>query len=191
MSRINKLTERICPAKENCNHVCDPTSDCEALRYADRVIDAGYGEIDEITKDVVAEFDQALEGVRLSADAFERICDIKRRCGYTSTDKYSRVPVGKLCRLDFSNEVNELAKFIGDYNMQKGSIDERYLPYVQDVARGIVDAGWRKDQLLVKEIVDTIESAVNQGNAANALTTLWAVLDGFREKYGLETDHER
>lgn len=25
-------------------------------------------------------------------------------------------------------EILELAKFIGDYNMQKGSIDERYLP---------------------------------------------------------------
>ena len=41
-------------------------------------------------------------------------------------------------------EILELAKFIGDYNMQKGSIDERYLPYVKEVAEAIYDAGYRK-----------------------------------------------
>lgn len=41
-------------------------------------------------------------------------------------------------------EICELAKFIGDYNMQKGSIDERYLPYVREVAAAIYDAGYRK-----------------------------------------------
>ena len=41
-------------------------------------------------------------------------------------------------------EIYELAKFIGDYNMQKGSIDERYLPYVREVAAVIYDAGYRK-----------------------------------------------
>lgn len=41
-------------------------------------------------------------------------------------------------------EIYELAKFIGDYNMQKGSIDERYLPYVREVAAAIYDAGYRK-----------------------------------------------
>lgn len=41
-------------------------------------------------------------------------------------------------------EISELAKFIGDYNMQKGSIDERYLPYVREVAEAIYDEGYRK-----------------------------------------------
>lgn len=41
-------------------------------------------------------------------------------------------------------EIHTLAKFIGDYNMQKGSIDERYLPYVKEVATAIYDAGYRK-----------------------------------------------
>lgn len=39
-----------------------------------------------------------------------------------------------------------LAKFIGDYNMQKGSIDERYLPYVWEVAEAIYDEGYRKTE---------------------------------------------
>lgn len=41
-------------------------------------------------------------------------------------------------------EILALAKFIGDYNMQKGSIDERYLPYVKEVAEAIYDEGYRK-----------------------------------------------
>lgn len=41
-------------------------------------------------------------------------------------------------------EILALAKFIGDYNMQKGSIDERYLPYVREVAEAIYDEGYRK-----------------------------------------------
>lgn len=41
-------------------------------------------------------------------------------------------------------EIYKLAKFIGNYNMQKGSIDERYLPYVREVAAAIYDAGYRK-----------------------------------------------
>lgn len=40
-------------------------------------------------------------------------------------------------------EIYALAKFIGDYNMQEGSIDERYLPYVKEVATAIYDAGYR------------------------------------------------
>jgi hypothetical protein len=41
-------------------------------------------------------------------------------------------------------EIFALAQFISDYNMQKGSIDERYLPYVREVAEAIYDAGYRK-----------------------------------------------
>lgn len=41
-------------------------------------------------------------------------------------------------------EIHALAKFIGDYNLQKGSIDERYLPYVGEVAAAIYDEGYRK-----------------------------------------------
>ena len=44
-----------------------------------------------------------------------------------------------------NEEIYELARFIGEYNMQKGSIDERYLPYVSEVAAAIYDAGYRKN----------------------------------------------
>lgn len=46
--------------------------------------------------------------------------------------------------IEEETEIYELAKFIGDYNMQKGSIDERYLPFVREVAAAIYDAGYRK-----------------------------------------------
>lgn len=42
------------------------------------------------------------------------------------------------------DEIYALARFIGDYNMQKGSIDARYLPYVKEVAAALYDAGYRK-----------------------------------------------
>ena len=41
-------------------------------------------------------------------------------------------------------EIYALAKFIGDYNIQKGSIDQRYLPYVKEIAAALYDAGYRK-----------------------------------------------
>ena len=43
-----------------------------------------------------------------------------------------------------AEEIYTLAKFIGDYNMKKGSIDERFLPYVREVAAAIYDEGYRK-----------------------------------------------
>lgn len=41
-------------------------------------------------------------------------------------------------------EIFALAKFIGDYNMRKGSIDERFLPYVSEIAAALYDEGYRK-----------------------------------------------
>ena len=46
--------------------------------------------------------------------------------------------------IEEKEEIHALAKFIGNYNMQKGSIDERYLPYVTEVAAAIYDEGYRK-----------------------------------------------
>ena len=42
------------------------------------------------------------------------------------------------------DEIYAPAKFIDDYNIKKGSIDERYLPYVKEVAAAIYDACYRK-----------------------------------------------
>ena len=46
--------------------------------------------------------------------------------------------------IEEKEEILALAKFIGNYNMQKGSIDERYLPYVTEVAAAIYDEGYLK-----------------------------------------------
>ena len=46
--------------------------------------------------------------------------------------------------IEEKEEILALAKFIVNYNMQKGSIDERYLPYVTEVAAAIYDEGYRK-----------------------------------------------
>lgn len=43
-----------------------------------------------------------------------------------------------------AEEIYELAQFIGDYNMRKGSINERFLPYVSEVAAALYDEGYRR-----------------------------------------------
>lgn len=50
-------------------------------------------------------------------------------------------------------EIYALAKFIGDHNMQKGSIDQRFLPYVSEVAAAIYDEGYRKSACPKSEVV--------------------------------------
>lgn len=44
-------------------------------------------------------------------------------------------------------EAMEIAKFLSDYNMQKGSIDERYIPYVTEVGQAMYDEGYRKQSV--------------------------------------------
>ena len=41
-------------------------------------------------------------------------------------------------------EIYELAQFISDYNMRKGSIDERFPPYESAIAMALYDEGYRK-----------------------------------------------
>ncbi len=53
--------------------------------------------------------------------------------------------------IEEKEEILALAKFIGNYNMQKSSIDERYLPYVTEVAAAIYDEGYRKVALPQKQ----------------------------------------
>lgn len=43
-----------------------------------------------------------------------------------------------------AEEIYELAQFIGDYNMRKGSINERFLPYVSEIAAALYDEGYRR-----------------------------------------------
>ena len=191
VAKVVLLAKEICQTQEGChgNSICQPTSSCKALKYASRVLDVGYGNIDETTKDVIAEFDRALEGVQLTPEAFEKITHIKRRCGYNAAERDLRAPVGRYANLDYNNEVVELAKFIGDYNMTKGSINERYLPYVSDVARAIIDEGWRKDQLIVQDVLDKIESTVNDGKFSDALQNMWDAIDALRAKYRLDQNN--
>ena len=43
-----------------------------------------------------------------------------------------------------TEEIYELAQFISDYNMRKGSIDERFPPYESAIAMALYDEGYRK-----------------------------------------------
>ena len=40
--KIVEMAKDICRVQHNCNDVCKPISACDALRYAERAIEAGY-----------------------------------------------------------------------------------------------------------------------------------------------------
>ena len=40
--KILDMAKDICRVKLNCNDVCNPISACDALRYAERAVEAGY-----------------------------------------------------------------------------------------------------------------------------------------------------
>ena len=40
--KILEMAKDICRVKLNCNDVCNPISACDALRYAERAVEAGY-----------------------------------------------------------------------------------------------------------------------------------------------------
>ena len=39
---ILDMTKDICRVKHNCNDPCNPISACDALKYAERAVEAGY-----------------------------------------------------------------------------------------------------------------------------------------------------
>jgi hypothetical protein len=40
--KIVEMAKDICRVKLNCNDVCNPVSACDALKYAERAVEAGY-----------------------------------------------------------------------------------------------------------------------------------------------------
>lgn len=47
--KILQMAKDICRVKLNCNDVCNPISACDALKYAERAVEAGYSKQSEGT----------------------------------------------------------------------------------------------------------------------------------------------
>lgn len=47
--KILEMAKDICRVKLNCNDVCNPISACDALKYAERAVEAGYSKQSEGT----------------------------------------------------------------------------------------------------------------------------------------------
>lgn len=43
--KILEMAKDICRVKLNCNDVCNPISACDALKYAERAVEAGYAKV--------------------------------------------------------------------------------------------------------------------------------------------------
>lgn len=49
--KILEMAKDVCRAKLNCNDVCNPISACDALKYAERAVEAGYSKPEWISVD--------------------------------------------------------------------------------------------------------------------------------------------
>lgn len=64
--QIVEMAKDICRVKLNCNDVCNPVSACDALRYAERAVEAGYCKREDLVKEI-ADFiyDGEIEGLNI------------------------------------------------------------------------------------------------------------------------------
>lgn len=64
--KILQMTKDICRVQHICNDVCKPISACDALRYAERAVEAGYCKRDDLVKEI-ADFiyDGEIEGLNI------------------------------------------------------------------------------------------------------------------------------
>ena len=46
-NQVLQMAKDICRVKLNCNDVCNPVSACDALKYAERAVEAGYSKQSE------------------------------------------------------------------------------------------------------------------------------------------------
>ena len=50
--KIVEMAKDICRVKHICNNVCKPISACDALRYAERAVEAGYIKRTELVQEI-------------------------------------------------------------------------------------------------------------------------------------------
>ena len=64
--KILEMTKDICRMKLNCNDVCKPISACDALKYAERAVEAGYCKQSDLVQEI-ADFiyDGEIEGLNI------------------------------------------------------------------------------------------------------------------------------
>jgi hypothetical protein len=64
--KIVEMAKDICRVKHICNDVCKPISACDALRYAERAVEAGYIKRTELVQEI-ADFiyDGEIEGLNI------------------------------------------------------------------------------------------------------------------------------
>ena len=64
--KILQMTKDICRHQNVCTDVCKPISACDALRYAERAVEAGYCKKEDLVKEI-ADFiyDGEIEGLNI------------------------------------------------------------------------------------------------------------------------------
>ena len=60
--KILQMTKDICRHQNVCNDVCKPISACDALRYAERAVEAGYVKQREVAREIFEEIEREFSG---------------------------------------------------------------------------------------------------------------------------------
>ena len=60
--KILQMAKDICRVKHICNDVCKPISACDALRYAERAVEAGYVKQREVAREIFEEIEREFSG---------------------------------------------------------------------------------------------------------------------------------
>lgn len=74
---IVEMAKDICRVKLNCNDVCNPISACDALKYAERAVEAGYRPQSEVIDEFARELKEFLDDTYSTGeDVLIDICDL-------------------------------------------------------------------------------------------------------------------
>lgn len=103
--KILEMAKDICRVKLNCNDVCNPISACDALKYAERAVEAGYSKQSE------GEWIKIFRYSRNWDDYFDLICP---QCGM----KFSNVSAGDLSKYRYCSVCGLKLKMKGADNEQ-------------------------------------------------------------------------
>ena len=58
--KIVEMAKDICRVQMCCNDVCNPISACDALRYAERAVEAGYVKQSEVAREIIEEIERLI-----------------------------------------------------------------------------------------------------------------------------------
>jgi hypothetical protein len=81
--KIVEMAKDICRYQPCCNDVCKPISACDALRYAERAVEAGYSKQSEVAREILEEIENSdsliIAGLKHYIICERELADLKKK----------------------------------------------------------------------------------------------------------------